>query len=935
MRCLVLFACCCLFADSASAAPPPESRRFSDHEFREGLRDRGLTELLEPFIAAYPPDNPTETALINYDLRMREFRDAERAEDARRTALRDAQRELETLIQRGVGDERRFGWMMELGRSLVYDVGEPISLRILYRGGTAADRSELLPAMQRAIDVLSDLGKAIEAEYARLDQLSVRDYERLERTGHIERVEGFGPQAEYVTAWARYYSALALEPRSPARAEHLKQVIEYLTQRSGLLDAPHETTHAQAQALLLAGLSRRLIGDLPNALSNVNQCLATLNRLTDEGARRSLRWAAILAGLERVRVLTDMGEFAKALVALQDFRTQFVTSSSADPASLSLELTAALLDGSIRDTQAAAGRSAADRASSPAQHRTALAAVAAQSERHRQEVYALLYPLARDAALAKPGEVKLDGLPPLDQCALVAGLLGEAESKLARQGQTGAPSAAIRDELRRVITIAQKLLSDPKLDDQLAADVSYHLAVAHHHLGQSVEAARRFLDTAKAYPKSDRAERAANLAVQLASQEYHREAPARAAAEARDDLAKLYLDALNLLITRYPTSASAEYWKFFLAKELEASGRYADAARRFDEIAPSHEHYLEARFHLAQSRAFELSQSVEAPAGRPDAAQLKRRVDEATQLLQDFVGKARTLVDAAPAETEPADLAARRQAARKLLPVAEVLSAEVQTLPGVDRSAEALQALEGFEKRHGDSNAYTARVMRARLTAYQRLGRLNEAAGTIEKYVAADPNAAGSTLQRLYERTVGELDRAAAPASKPASGGAESALLLARALAEWAARPDVTVDAENRYAFAVQLGEALLRAGRTEEARRQFEECLKADAKRSADGKPQDARALYGHAETAFRAGGFESALPGFHAAYEAAPENDPIWWQALLRELQCRTKLNDDPRNVIKVIRQKRTLYPELGGETMRRELDAVFDENQRRQKP
>jgi tetratricopeptide (TPR) repeat protein len=321
------------------------------------------------------------------------------------------------------------------------------------------------------------------------------------------------------------------------------------------------------------------------------------------------------------------------------------------------------------------------------------------------------------------------------------------------------------------------------------------------------------------------------------------------------------------------------------------------------------------------------------PASRParnDAVPITQRADEIARLLNDFIEAARQrlALPAAGTESQPA----RDETLRRLVPLAEIMKAELNTLPGADRAADALQTLAGFEERYGTAGPYAARVLRARLAAYQQLGRIDEAARIIPQYVNADPAHAGPLLQSLYEPLVADYERAARENSPAAQSRAETALLIARQLVQWSQRSDARVAEQDRYAFRVQLGESLLRAGKLDEAKAEFAACLALDAKRNADGKPHDARVLFGHAEAAYRAGNYEAALPEFNQAFRRAPDGDPLWWRALLRDLQCRTALQGDPNDILKVIRQQRTRHPDLGGEAFKRDFDALFEENTKR---
>lgn len=61
-------------------------------------------------------------------------------------------------------------------------------------------------------------------------------------------------------------------------------------------------------------------------------------------------------------------------------------------------------------------------------------------------------------------------------------------------------------------------------------------------------------------------------------------------------------------------------------------------------------------------------------------------------------------------------------------------------------------------------------------------------------------------------------------------------------------------------------------------------------------------------------------------------PPDEPIRWQSLLRNFQCRAELKQPAEDIIKVLEQQRYLHPELGGPTVAREFEKLLRENQRR---
>ncbi len=125
---LIVFAGTCFSAVRAG----PEDRRLDPAAFRKGLKERGLTELLELYLREMPPADPVEALLLERDIRLAQYADPALPHAQRRDALLEANRLLERLIEEHPEDLRVFEWQIELGRALLYQEAELFYSRILY-----------------------------------------------------------------------------------------------------------------------------------------------------------------------------------------------------------------------------------------------------------------------------------------------------------------------------------------------------------------------------------------------------------------------------------------------------------------------------------------------------------------------------------------------------------------------------------------------------------------------------------------------------------------------------------------------------------------------------------------------------------------------------------------------------------------------------------
>ena len=122
-----------LGAQFAWADAPPEARRLDGDGYREGLRRRGLIDLLEAALSEAPPGDEVEAELLRREILLATADDASRSAAARRAALDEANGILRSLIATRPADPRALPWRLELGQSLLYKRGDPFSSQVLYR----------------------------------------------------------------------------------------------------------------------------------------------------------------------------------------------------------------------------------------------------------------------------------------------------------------------------------------------------------------------------------------------------------------------------------------------------------------------------------------------------------------------------------------------------------------------------------------------------------------------------------------------------------------------------------------------------------------------------------------------------------------------------------------------------------------------------------
>ncbi|MFQ5462370.1 MAG: hypothetical protein ACE5E5_07055 [Phycisphaerae bacterium] len=890
-----------------------EASRLSTVAFRAGLRKRGLTELLELHLRDFPPSDRLTSLLMRRDLRLSEFADVSRPAVERRDAIAAANKILEEMIVEGARDRRHFQWRFDLAHSLIYDEAEPFFSSILYRGGSAQDRQALQSLTTRALAVVSDLVERISREYDRIDNLDIGAFEQLERTGGLEKLDALAPQADYLLLWALLYDSIGRTDDDPYRAEDLNRVLKLLAQNRALLETPHQQSKVQIQTLLLAGMAHRLINDHAVAADMLTRAISIAARITDASDQAAVRWAVTLAHLERIKNERDRGDFDRARRYLKTLG-QYIAEAHQDE--FGLLLVRALLERSVYRRQAELAARDQDSASEQRFRRLAWSALLRLQQAHPDridEINGTLYALLGRFADAET-------LDPFEVSAMISGLLADQ----------GEDDASVDTRLDRAIELGEQFAAGAAPEARpLLPGVLYNVAVAMYRRDRPADAARQFVNVARTYPRFANARKAAVFAVQLASS-FVQDPKLKALPEVN----ALYLEALKTLVEVFPDSEDAKYWRFFYAQHLQALGRFAEAAANFAAVSPDHERYLPSFLRRLQCMARLIEQK-----SSDEPAFAARTADEFSDLQREFARRIHEVLPAASGDDQK--LMLQSLAARSRL-----LDAEVQVLPAVDRASVALERLTDFEQAFPQFAKLAARFWRVRLLAFERLGRLEEAARAIPAYIAADPEHAGAMLQTLFSSVQAESERLElAGDERAARRKAQVALILAQQVYQWSVdRPERSTD-EQRRQLLEQLADANLSAGEYERAKVLYEQCgakLETDvsgrepshagSEDTATRAPMNASIEQGYAEALYQLGQFGPALIKFNRLARSWPVDDPRRTQALLRDLQCRTRLNKPPQGIIQVIKQQRFLHPEIKASRFAEAFEKLIRENQRR---
>jgi hypothetical protein len=901
---------------------PAEEDRLDAGVFRAGLKKLGLMEVLDLHLRDFPPEDEIARLLMQRDIRLAEFADRTLPQDQRDKGIVEANRILEQLIADYPDDPRVIDWLFNLAHSLLYDQAESVLSKVLYRDAPELVDDDVAATTRRAVAAVEMLLERLDAEYERIDNLTVEEFEALARRGDIEQLDRLHPQAQYLRLWALFYDSFWRSDDDPLKARQLNEIATFFDANPVLLTASHEQSRVQVQALLLAGMTHHRLNNHSAAREHLDRALSAAGAISEQRERARVEWAITLAWISRARNERDRARYADALATLEQFRS---TIPPHDPNRFGRLLVAALTEQSVQRAKVrnleAEGRSTeADQARERSWR--VLVELNQQVPNRRDELFATVWEMIDPSAGAS-------SLDPFEQCAAMAGCLHDAN----RYPQN---SEAL---LVRAAALGQMFLdANRERAPGLVPQVLYNLGVTEYRRGNMQAAARLFLETARNHPEFDQAERAALLAVHLLSQLYESR---RAAAPhqvrdreevGKDELVGHYREALELVMRRYPGTETEGYWRFYYAQLLDELGQHDQAANQYALVHPGHEHFIEGVFLRLRARAIELQRDAR---DRPeDLFSLRQRAADLGRLHTEFAGLVSNVIE------NEVDVE-RRASLQEMLAQAYMITAEVLVLKPMDRADAALKLLHDFEQRFPKARDLWGRLWRARLVAHERLGVLDTIGpedATFVNYITADPRGAGRTLQALFQSRFDEAQAASERGDATLSSqNAQTALTLAELLVTWSQRPDVGVSADGQQTILLQRAEAALLAGRFEQAKDWFLELQpdKPDRETAQFSDMGEVRALYGLAEARFQLGQCDQALPDFNRlAVHLSPE-DRTRWRALLRDLQCRAALGEPPQDIIKVIQQQKYLFPDLGGEFLADEFEKLLRASQQRMPP
>jgi len=861
-------------------AGPAEERHFERSKFLIGLRREGLFDLQAEYMRRYPPRNPAEQSWYQREQQLAEALKPDVPMDRRLEYFQRADAAAAKAIQAEPNSVRSLLWRADRAETWLEQAARPYFEQVLFFGPTESDTKKLRDCARRAAAAFDE---AIAAVQAYLERLETGQGGALAREAERVGLNAYSMlrRLRFGRCWALLQQALGTDRTDVEQGLLVGEVLRCL-QEAGLLERRSDQSGLRVQALFMAAVASRLQADWPSALSYLQKALQVLEALP-EPQRRRLEWIGFAVQVERVRMLLDQGYAQRAMAAARNLqawldRQRGLTSELR----FARRLSAAMLEFeaiSLAATTAAAEGNLGRRDEYAARRFESLARLARDWPDYRRHIYRLVA-----ERLGKVTEVAK--LPAFGRVAYAADML--------RQGKFAEALAAAQSVEQDTSAAAQRV----------RPDAIYFQAISLQRLGQAAAAAEAFWRLARDFPKDKRAKDALLNCLYLL---------AESKAVASEAGRRTFLEAGERLLRGWPAAAQQHGWVLPIAEATLQEGRYARAVELFAMVPRDSDQYPRA-----------VRGRIVAAAGQLRAGQLGPNQQEARRVAEEVIAEA---IDFASRLSKTGGGSAATQPAREARLAADVLLAAAELcVDPLGDSARALKILENFEQRYKPPAALLGRLLAVRIQALQKMGRLPETMGLVEKFIAAQPDAAGPVVAALLadmQRAIRQQQRAGRAAE--ARAYAAMAIQLAERLDEWAAQRAAVISPQQRYAIRLRLAEALLQAGQLQRALKLFDALVAEDAARWDDKQPRDADALRGQADCLFGLGRWVEAREAYLRIWRRSQVRSELWWRCLLRSLQCSAKLGEDPEKILKSIRQHRRLWPDMGGPHLSKQFEQL----------
>ena len=828
------------------------SSRLDDAQFIQGLRERGMKELLLYYLDKHPPEDPVQLLEIKIEQQRLIFEDPTESNERRAQAALDVVDAYRNLIEKApITHWKQPIWKIDM---VAFVLEQVLPVRYI----NAAEFVEFgLPTLdqRQAFDKLV-------AEAAQMMELAGDEHFRL--IGDLPRRKDF--ELDFVNngrwetiktdvgelrlpfyrAWSYYMSTLTSKPTKVN--DHLAQAKVDLTKVVG------------GEKLNDAGISRAtsLLGRVYIGLKKYDEALRQLDAAAEKAPKDSLDLMKVnLAKTEALNLSKKQADALKLLAEVQTTK----------PATENWILLVLTYDREFQITK--------DQTVYPKLFNAPTAA----RWKPLIEKYVSDRIVERTADQPKDPN-KLAEKTPLEVLANVDAMAANANQlKTDAQSETDKEKAksmvAQSNELfESVVKTLTKFLERKDLDKTMQAQAQFKIGAANYQRGRNYDAAKSFIELAEKYPDQPMAEQCAQYGV-LLMEEIHKQF------KENQEAIQWYRRALVAQLDKFPNSDFSKKQQYTYAAFLREQKEYEEAIKQYAKVDPSHAFYVDS---LYESLACQ-TEVWKAMPGDKDNKDKRIRVGRATV---EFADKAISALDQAVGQAQ----GKRRESL--LYKQGDALLTKVEVMQGIGDVAKAYVELKDYDKQFADYPALISSKRQIAISLLVQMGRVAEARNEIEQYINAHPNQGGAMIKGVLDKVNQQTHEARLRnAPDEAKTLAKVGTDLAEFLLTWAKKqPGFANDPAKMNAFKDILGEQLINAQKYAEA-----EALYMEMYRTKEG-PNSLPVVYGLARSLFHQGPekYPQAMPLINKILNLAPDKGaPLVWDTWVMRLTMLDQQRED----------------------------------------
>ena len=502
----------------------------------------------------------------------------------------------------------------------------------------------------------------------------------------LETVQQQGILASYDLARTLYFHSLLFTENDPNRDYYLTRAIDAF--RDFGLDYGDQLLNFEG--LIYQGLCHKTLGKADDALTDFDDAIALREAWPKEKDGRyhlDARAANIVSSavLQKVLLLTELERHPEVATTVQDF-----LDTIPDPllTSQGLAVVAALADSQI-----AAGN-------------------AADAQKTAQKLV--------DADPKGPWGLRgreLQGLAMTDASSVDVG----SETMI-----RAAEALAVKGSFDRAIEVCRRALAHERARGGEGSGVDAFLMMGSIYVrrGMLHEASMAFDAALEEFPKDAKAPEAVYRGLNTYLELYR--------LEANPYYRKLADERKKSLLNEHGSSTFAARVKLVEGKELEAEGKFPEAARLYQEVAADSPDKDEANYRAGNC----LLQHARNQQRAGQTAEAKTAFERAETLLRQAVAGLEKSFEGTLEREAQARLGGLAFAARAAL-------IQLFLTPGLGREEEVFPILDEVDQKYAFDPETISRAWGFRIQALQALGKLDEAVAQLEILIKKDPNSRG------------------------------------------------------------------------------------------------------------------------------------------------------------------------------------------------